>query len=212
MDNKHRDITKIVIFLLLLIIMLASDFAQWDIINIITERYNWMVSGLFYYFMAGIRVVTLIGLLLWTIKHMKSTYKQSIFRAIIPAVAFLTAFALQYIFPFTETYMKLEYEFNSNVREQIVLMFKEGNVSNLIQIDENVYILPFSLRLASKDAKIETSYTGTTLKIAFCANKSIVNSRDVVYVSDMSSIGYKDFYKKYKNIKQINGCWYLAEY
>lgn len=209
MKNNLKIIIKIILLLLAIIII---EFFQFDITTIISECYNWLVSGLFYYLIIGIKFIVIIMLIILSVKYVKRMYRKSKFVAVILITVVSIVFMVQYIFPLTVMYDQFEYKFNQDVREQVVLMFKTEDLSQLTQTDENTYVLPWKLRTASRNAKVEIERNENTLKILFCAHKGIVKNSDVIYVSDMSGVCYEDFYREYDNIIQIDNGWYLAQY
>lgn len=209
MKNNQKLIIEIIILLFGIIII---EFFQFDITNIISEHYNWLVSGLLYYLIIGIKFIVIIMLIILSVKYVKRMHHKSKFVVIILITVVSIVFMVQYIFPLTVMYDQFEYKFNQNVREQVVLMLKTEDLSQLKQTDENTYILPWKLRTASRNAKVESVRNENTLKILFCAHKGIVKNSDVIYVSDMSGICYEDFYKEYDNIIQVDSDWYLAQY
>lgn len=198
--------------MLLLLVLITIEFFQFDITNIISECYNWLVSGLFYYLIIGIKFIVIIMLIILSVKYVKIMYRKSKFVAVIPITVVSIVFMVQYIFPLTVIYDQFEYKFNQNIREQVVLMFKTEDLSQFKQTSENTYILPWKLRTASRNAKVEIVRNENTLKILFCVHKGIVKNLDVIYVSDTSGICYEDFYREYDNIIQVDNDWYLAQY
>lgn len=125
---------------------------------------------------------------------------------------FLLTVLLQFVFPFTEIYTGIEYRFNNNRREKIVSMLSGKTTTELSQTNVDTYILPFSLRLASQNAKVTTERDDNELKVLFYAHKGIIKNSAIIYVSTGEEVENGDFGIGYSKIKSIDSNWYIVEH
>ncbi len=73
-------------------ISVLIDWFQWDIVDRLSARYNGLIAGLFYYLATGIRVITLLILVIIVIRKILQLKQKDIKNKIlifIPTVIFL---------------------------------------------------------------------------------------------------------------------------
>ena len=210
-----QRILKTVLLSIFCLIPVLIDWFQWDIVDRLSARYNGLIAGLFYYLATGIRVITLLILVIIVIRKILQLKQKDIKNKIlifIPTVIFLLTVLLQFVFPFTEIYTGIEYHFNNTRREKIVSMLSGKTTMELSQTNVDTYILPFNLRLASQNAKVTTERDDNELKVLFYAHRGIIKNSAIIYVSTGEEVENGDFGIKYSKIKSIDSNWYVVEH
>lgn len=193
----------------LCIMAVLLEWLQWDIIVLIQENYNSLVSGLIAYGMIGIRLAALIAAVVLIFRCAVLKYNKLFI--ILPSAALLAAVLLQFVIPASDTYAKWEYAFNAEQRGEVVSMLTSGETEELARISESEYTLPLRLRRASHNDKAITEYDGSALKVLFHMHRGIKNA-GVVYVSDGSGIKNGDFAIEYEEMMPVDANWYLVRY
>lgn len=212
MKKQALKIGLVSIFCLIPVLL---DWFQWDIVVRLTARYNGLIAGLFYYLVTGVRLIILLVLsimVFYNFMKLKQKDIKSKVLILVSIIIFLVTILLQFVFPYTETYSNLEYHLNSSRRDKIVLMLKGEKTMELSQTNVDTYILPFTLRLASQNAKVTTERDDNELKILFYSHKGIIKNSAVIYVSGGESVENGDFGIDYSKIKSIDKNWYTVEY
>ena len=166
------------------IFLIIIDWCQWDIIYKLNERYNHLISGLFFYFILLMKFIIVILIIIGITGMYINRKKVS---AIIVAILFMCNIALQSFVPVSETYVKINFKIQATNRQKIISMFDSGNVS-ISQRDENSYLLPLNIRLASHDGEI----TVNNEKIMFFVHRGIFKNSAVIYSPD-TNISEEEF-------------------
>lgn len=211
MLNNKRMIT-IVSMTFLCVLSVLIDWIQWDIIAQITIKYNSLISGLFYYFMIGIRIVICVVLIVWNANFIKTNYKTNKIISFVPAVILIIVLLLQFVLPITDVYANWEYHFNYAKREHIVSMLNGDEEMELTQTNINTYTLPHDFRLTSHNSKVITEKNTDSLKVLFYIHKGMVKNTAIVYVSSTETVIDGDFGIEYDKVKLIEPHWYLVKY
>lgn len=205
---KKKYFFTAVILVLGSLIPLFIDWLQWDIVVHITQQYNALIAGLFYYAMIILTIIVILFLMVQNGIYIKRVYSFIKIRAFIPLLILILMLSIQFILPSTNLYANWEYRFNQNKRERIVRMFNSEEQMELTQINVQTYMLPLSLRTVSHNAKVIAEKDETSLKLLFYSHRGLIHNSAIVYTSDIKGVKNGDFGIGYDKIKALNAHWF----